>query len=180
MSECIFGWGKQHGTMPQDQAPRYCRRGCRFPAQSHRLQSRAHPQAHRRLRLESVRKPQIAPKAEGNPTKQREQLQSSMFFSKLLDDFGRNVHQLWLLPHKGILIFSPSKIAVTLSWISSPADIKRSAAMRISLAIKSLTGLSAVVVATAMTVPAQAYEEGTVSGGGSITEIGRASWRERV
>src|SRR5438034_1196339 len=47
----------------QDQAPRYCRRGCRFPAQSHRLQSRAHPQAHRRLRLEPVRKPQIAPKA---------------------------------------------------------------------------------------------------------------------
>jgi Carboxypeptidase regulatory-like domain len=41
--------------------------------------------------------------------------------------------------------------------------------MRISLAIKSLTGLSAMVVATAMTVPAQAYEEGTVSGGGSIT-----------
>src|SRR5438067_1020412 len=47
----------------QDQAPRYCRRGCRFPAQSHRLQSRAHPQAHRRLRLEPVRKSQIAPKA---------------------------------------------------------------------------------------------------------------------
>src|SRR3984893_2716425 len=47
----------------QDQAPRYCRRGCRFPAQSHRLQSRAHPQAHRRLRLEPVRKPQNAPKA---------------------------------------------------------------------------------------------------------------------
>src|SRR6516164_6228590 len=68
----------------QDQAPRYCRRGCRFPAQSHRLQSRAHPQAHRRLRLASVRKPKSHPKPEGNPTKQREQLQSSMFFSKLL------------------------------------------------------------------------------------------------
>jgi Carboxypeptidase regulatory-like domain len=41
--------------------------------------------------------------------------------------------------------------------------------MRTSLAIRSLAGLSAMVAATAMTVPAQAYEEGAVSGGGSIT-----------
>jgi len=45
--------------------------------------------------------------------------------------------------------------------------------MRTSLAIRSLGGLSAMVAATAMTVPAQAqaqaYEEGAVSGGGSIT-----------
>lgn len=41
--------------------------------------------------------------------------------------------------------------------------------MRSSLAIKSLTGLSAMFVAAAMTVPAHAYEEGAVAGGGSIT-----------
>ena len=41
--------------------------------------------------------------------------------------------------------------------------------MRTSLAIKSLTGLSAMFVAAAMTVPAHAYEEGAVAGGGSIT-----------
>jgi plastocyanin len=41
--------------------------------------------------------------------------------------------------------------------------------MRTSLAIKSLTGLSTIVIAAAMTMPAQAYEEGAVSGGGSIT-----------
>jgi plastocyanin len=41
--------------------------------------------------------------------------------------------------------------------------------MRTSLAIQSLTGLSAMVVAAAMTVPAQAYDEGPVAGGGSIT-----------
>src|SRR5207244_3119307 len=53
----------------QDQAPRYCHRECRFPTQPHRLQSRAHPQAHRRLRLESVRKPQIPPKPAGKSNK---------------------------------------------------------------------------------------------------------------
>ena len=41
--------------------------------------------------------------------------------------------------------------------------------MRSSLAIKSLTGLSAMFVAAAMTVPAHAYEEGAVASGGSIT-----------
>ena len=41
--------------------------------------------------------------------------------------------------------------------------------MRSSLPIKSLTGLSAMFVAAAMTVPAHAYEEGAVAGGGSIT-----------
>src|SRR5438874_11886561 len=58
MSECMGQAARHHA---QDQAPRYCRRGCRFSAQSHRLQFRAHPQAHRRLRLEPVRKSQIAP-----------------------------------------------------------------------------------------------------------------------
>jgi Transposase DDE domain len=62
MSECIFGWGKQ-------QAPWYCRRGCRFPAQSHRLQSRAHPQAHRRLRPSLSEKPKSHPKPIGKSNK---------------------------------------------------------------------------------------------------------------
>jgi len=41
--------------------------------------------------------------------------------------------------------------------------------MMTSAAIKWLTGLSGMVAATAMTVPAQAYETGAVAGGGSIT-----------
>jgi hypothetical protein len=45
MTECIFGWGKQHGHDAQDQASRYRSRRCRLHAQSHRLQSRARPQA---------------------------------------------------------------------------------------------------------------------------------------
>jgi hypothetical protein len=41
--------------------------------------------------------------------------------------------------------------------------------MMTGLAIKWLTGLSAMVIAAAMTVPTQAYEAGAVTGGGSIT-----------
>src|SRR6266567_9569907 len=41
--------------------------------------------------------------------------------------------------------------------------------MMTSAAIKWLTGLSGMVAATAMTVPAQAYDTGAVAGGGSIT-----------
>jgi hypothetical protein len=50
MAECIFGWGKQTRYDAQDQTPRYRSRRCRLHAQSHRLQSRAHSQADRRLR----------------------------------------------------------------------------------------------------------------------------------
>ncbi len=49
MIECIFGWGKQHGTMRRNQAPRDCpdRRG--LPAQSDRLQPDPHTQTAIRL-----------------------------------------------------------------------------------------------------------------------------------
>jgi hypothetical protein len=88
MVECIFGWGKQHGTHAQDQAPwhRRCRR--RLHAQSHRLQSRPYPKAHRCLSSDSARK---APSGYANalgsrrqPSTQGRNFSPRRFFSRLL------------------------------------------------------------------------------------------------
>ena len=50
--QCIFGWGKQHGTMRKTRYRGIATIAADFMlnAQSHRLQSRAHSQAHRRPR----------------------------------------------------------------------------------------------------------------------------------
>jgi hypothetical protein len=47
MTECIFGWGKQHGTMRKTKHRGIARCCCRFPAQLDRLQSDPHPQTGR-------------------------------------------------------------------------------------------------------------------------------------
>ena len=93
MAECIFGWGKQHGTMRKTKHRGIGSRRSRLHAQSHRLQSRAHPQAHRRLRRSSARKPEIRLRQTENPTtKDGNGLGYRRFFSELLDqnptDFG--------------------------------------------------------------------------------------------
>jgi len=44
MIECIFGWGKQHGTMRKTKTSRHPPHRCRFHAQSDCLQSNPHSQ----------------------------------------------------------------------------------------------------------------------------------------
>ena len=63
-----LGWGKQHGTMRKTKRRGTDSHRCRLHAQSHRLQSRAHPQAHRRLRQKSARKPENRLRQTENPT----------------------------------------------------------------------------------------------------------------
>src|SRR5215470_14908088 len=69
----------------QDQTSRHRSRRCRLHAQSYRLQSRAHSQAHRRLRRSLPASPKPGSDRPKSNNKGRKRLGYRRFFSKLLD-----------------------------------------------------------------------------------------------
>jgi hypothetical protein len=60
MIECIFGWGKQHGTMRKTKHRGICRVAADFHAQSDRLQPDPHSQVDRVLGERAFRPPKAS------------------------------------------------------------------------------------------------------------------------
>ena len=97
MTECIFGWGKQHGTMRKTKHRGIRRRGCRFPAQLHRLQSGPHPQTGHTIGCVNQSIQALHQQSDTSPTHDlhgTKQCPNFTFFRKLLGQKSA-VHQLW-------------------------------------------------------------------------------------
>src|SRR5215831_10337242 len=90
MAECIFGWGKQHGTMRKTKHRGIAAVAADFMlhAQSYRLQSRADSQAHRRLRRSLPASRKTGSDRPKSNNKGRKRLGYRRFFSKLLKRFA--------------------------------------------------------------------------------------------
>ena len=113
-AERIFRWGKQHGTTRKTKHRGIAAVAADFMRNLDRLQSRAHPQAHRRLMAESAEARKPAEQTENRTTKDGNGLSHRRFFQQIAKAF-------WLAPQS-----APARLC--LGYACDPA---RSAASRL-------------------------------------------------